>query len=291
MPDTCFDHHHSHNHDHSQVTHIKLRSGGGSEPGHFECEDAIVCVRDVSFAYASENVLEKISFCVPTECMVGVIGPNGGGKTTLLKLILGLLKLQHGQIEIFGRPIDQLNGLKASIGYVPQRFDIDWRFPATVWDIVLSGCYSGTSFFKTITPERKKRVRDIMSMTGTDTVADRPIGQLSGGQQQRAFIARALVADPRLLVVDEPTSGIDTAGQIQFFDLIEKLRHELKLTVLMVSHHIGQLAHHADYLACLNRRLHWHDTSHGVDIKIIEEVYGCELQSYLKRITDEETGK
>ncbi len=287
MSESCCD-----NTGHPRVTHIKLHSGGGREPGSFECADAVVCVRDLSFAYTSERVLEDISFCIPNECLVGVIGPNGGGKTTLLKLILGLLPLQHGQIEVFGRPVGHLGDRKTWIGYVPQRFDLDWRFPATVWDIVMSGYSVGTNLFKILPAERKTRVRDIMRMTGTDTFADRPIGQLSGGQQQRVFIARALVSDPRLLVVDEPTNGIDTAGQIQFFELIQRLRKELKLTVLMVSHHIGQLTQNSDYLACLNRKLHWHDSSRGVSVKMIEEVYGCELQSYLRGLgEDKEVAK
>jgi zinc transport system ATP-binding protein len=267
---------------HPLVTHIKLQPDGTREPSQYECTDAVVCVRDVSFAYGTDRVLENISFCVPRECLVGIIGPNGGGKTTLLKLILGLLPPQQGHIEVFGRPATRLDGMRTWIGYVPQRFDLDWRFPATVWDIVISGCYGRTALLQAIPSDRRKRARDIMGLVGIQTLSDRPIGQLSGGQQQRVFIARAIVSDPKLLVVDEPTSGIDTAGQVQFFDLIQKLRSELKLTILMVSHHIGQLARYANYLACLNRRLHWHDSSQGLNIKMIEEVYGCELHRYLQ---------
>jgi zinc transport system ATP-binding protein len=236
----------------------------------------------VCFAYGTDPVLENISFCVPDRCLIGVIGPNGGGKSTLMKLILGLLKPQKGQIDVFGRPVLKLNGLRSQIGYVPQRFDLDWRFPATVWDIVISGCFTKVSPFERISRERKARARHLMSMTGVDQFTDRPIGQLSGGQQQRVFIARALASDPRLLVLDEPTSGVDTAGQIQFFELIQKLRNELKLTMIMVSHNIGQLIHYSDYLACLNRTLHWHESSKGMDIRLIEQVYGCELKEYLK---------
>jgi zinc transport system ATP-binding protein len=242
----------------------------------------VVSVREVSFAYGTDRVLENISFCVPDKCLVGVIGPNGGGKTTLMKLILGLLKPQTGQIEVFGHSVAKLNSLRAQIGYVPQRLDLDWRFPATVWDVVISGCYSKVPLFHRISGERKARARHLMGLVGVEEFADRPIGQLSGGQQQRVFIARALAADPKLLVVDEPTSGVDTAGQIQFFDLIQKLRNELKLTIIMVSHNIGQLIHYSDYLACLNKRLHWHDSSEGVNVKLIEQVYGCELKSYLE---------
>jgi len=255
----------------------------------WECADAVVCVHDLSFAYGSDRVLENISFCVPRECLVGIIGPNGGGKTTLLKLVLGLLEPQDGRVEVFGRSASKLGVLRARIGYVPQRFNLDWRFPATVWDIVISGCFSQVPLLAATPPERKQRARELMVLTGIDGLADRPIGKLSGGQQQRVFIARALVADPELLIVDEPTSGIDAAGQVQFFDLIQKLRSDLKLTILMVSHHIGQLAGHADYLACLNKTLHWHDSSQGINIKMIEEVYGCELHSYLKGLADEET--
>ena len=122
---------------------------------------------------------------------------------------------------------------------------------------------------------------------GVAGFADRPIGQLSGGQQQRIFITRALVGSPELLVVDEPISGVDTAGQARFFDLIDQLRRQFKLTIFMVSHQIGQLIGKADFLACLNRTLHWHDTKTTLDIKILEHVYGCELEAYLK--TDQQS--
>ncbi|MFA5866032.1 MAG: ABC transporter ATP-binding protein [Phycisphaerae bacterium] len=268
-----------------KTTHTHLSPSG--KENQYECTDAVVSVRNVSFSYGTDLVLENISFCVPKECLVGIIGPNGGGKTTLLKLVLGLLAPQGGQIDVFGRPTRELNSLRSWIGYVPQRLDLDWKFPATVWDIVISGCFGRRTVFQSIPPERKKRVRDIMAMTGISGLSDRPIGKLSGGQQQRVFITRAVVSDPKLLVVDEPTSGIDTAGQAQFFDLIQKLRAELKLTVLMVSHHIGQLAHYSNYLACLNKQLHWHDSSLGIDIKMIEEVYGCELHTYLRGMGEE----
>jgi zinc transport system ATP-binding protein len=266
------------------TTHLHLghRETKKNTSANCGCENAVVCVRDVCFSYGNDPVLEGISFCVPDQTLIGVIGPNGGGKSTLMKLILGLLKPQKGEVEVFGRPAVKLNGLRSLIGYVPQRFDLDWRFPATVWDIVISGCYTKVSPFQRISGERKARARHLMAMTGVDKFMDRPIGQLSGGQQQRVFIARALVSDPRLLVLDEPTSGVDTAGQIQFFELIQKLRNELKLTMIMVSHQIGQLIHYSDYLACLNRTLHWHESSKGMDIKLIEQVYGCELKEYLK---------
>ncbi|NLE29290.1 MAG: ABC transporter ATP-binding protein [Phycisphaerae bacterium] len=266
------------------TTHLHLgHQKSESDSTMCGCEDAVVCVRDVCFSYGTDPVLEKISFCVPDQTLIGVIGPNGGGKSTLMKLILGLLKPQKGQIEVFGTPATKLGRLRSFIGYVPQRFDLDWRFPATVWDIVISGCFTKVSPFQRISGERKARARHLMAMTGVDQFIDRPIGQLSGGQQQRVFIARALVSDPKLLVLDEPTSGVDTAGQVQFFELIQTLRNELKLTMIMVSHNIGQLIHYSDYLACLNRTLHWHESSKGLDVHLIEQVYGCELREYLKR--------
>ncbi len=271
----------------NNVTHLHLERHE-HEGGKFSCEESIVSVRDVSFAYGTETVLEDISFCVPNKCLVGIIGPNGGGKTTLLKLILGLLEPRKGTVEVFGCPASRLNGLRTQIGYVPQRFDLDWRFPASVWDIVISGCFPQLSMFQAVSRERKQRARNLMELVGVDAFVDRPIGQLSGGQQQRAFIARALVADPKLLVVDEPINGVDTAGQIQFFELIQKLRAELKLTIMMVSHDIGQLLRYSDYLACLNKRLHWHQGGTRLDIKMIEEVYGCELRAYLQDVSSKE---
>lgn len=245
------------------------------------CNKGIVCARDVSFAYGAETVLDNITLCVPQECMVGVIGPNGGGKTTLLKLILGLLKPQSGAMDVFGRPAAKLGRLRSHIGYVPQRLGLDPNFPASAKDIALSGCFGQLGMFERLPAHRRDRTAELMELTGMTEYADRPIGELSFGQQQRVFITRALVADPKLLIVDEPISGVDTAGQIRFFELIQSLRKELKLTVIMVSHNVDQLIEHADFLACLNKTLHWHDTDTKLDIRVLEEIFGCELHAHV----------
>jgi len=259
----------------------QLSACGCLDAGECTCPDAVVCLRNVSFAYRSEPVLEHITFCVPRECLVGLIGPNGGGKTTLLKIILGLLEPQSGEAEVFGGPAGQLGTSRGQIGYVPQRLAIASHFPASVRDVVVSGCFGQLGPLGRVPKRRKDRTEELMELTGVKEYADRPIGELSGGEQQRVFIARALVADPMLLIVDEPISGVDTAGQVQFFELVNTLREEFKLTIIMVSHNIGQLVNHADYLGCLNKTMHWHNPKEGVDIDLIEQVYGCELRAHL----------
>jgi zinc transport system ATP-binding protein len=196
-------------------------------------------------------------------------------------LILGLLEPTSGQLDVLGRRATRLARLRSQIGYVPQRLGIDMNFPASVKDVIISGCYGQLAMFQRLPAKRKARVGELMDLTGVSVYADQPIGDLSVGQQQRVFITRALVADPQLLIVDEPTSGVDIAGQARFFELIGSLRKEFALTVIMVSHNIDQLAKHADYLVCLNRTLHWHDTKRPLDLHMIEEVYGCELRAHI----------
>ena len=250
------------------------------------CEHGVVCLKHVTFHRRDKLVLDDITFCIDEGVFLGVIGPNGGGKTTLLKLILGLLPLQKGQIEIFGKTERELADVRPAIGYVPQRHDIDQNFPATARDVVLMGGFKKAGVLRRVPQQMRDRAIALLERVGVGDLADSPIGRMSGGQQQRTFIARALIGQPRLLILDEPTAGLDSAGQQQFLRMVRGLQAEFQLTVIMVSHDVGQLAHYADRIACLNCRLHWHDRSALLDEAVIRDVYSCELDAYRERLRD-----
>ncbi len=250
------------------------------------CTQGVVCLKHVTFNRGSKLILDDITFCIDQGIFLGVIGPNGGGKTTLLKLILGVLPIQKGTIQIFGHELNASRADRALIGYVPQRTDIDQNFPASALDVVLMGAVTKAGLFRRIPQETRERAMHLLSITGIADLADRPIGRMSGGQQQRVYIARALINDPRLLILDEPTVGLDSASQKNFLHLVQDLKNELGLTVIMVSHDVGQLAHYADQMACLNKRLHFHDRSALLTDQILSSVYSCEMNAYKDRVKE-----
>jgi zinc transport system ATP-binding protein len=249
-----------------------------------DCARGVVCIKDLTFRRGEQAVLEGITFCIDEGVVLGIIGPNGGGKTTLLKLILGELPVQTGTIEVLGKAPAKLGADRSLIGYVPQKHEIDRNFPATALDVVLMGATGKVGLFRRLPRALRERAAELLERVGVGDLRDRPIGRMSGGQQQRTFIARALISEPRLLILDEPTGGVDSAGQQQFLHLIRDLRNELQLTVVMVSHDVGQLSYYADQVACLNKRLHWHDRATLLNEHVIRDVYACELDAYVERV-------
>ena len=250
------------------------------------CSRGVVCLKKVTFYRGQRLILDDITFCIDQGIFLGVIGPNGGGKTTLLKVILGVLPMQQGRIEIFGHDLATSRACRAMIGYVPQRSDIDQNFPATALDVILMGAVAKTGMFRRIPAETRRRALQLLDTVGIADLANRPIGRMSGGQQQRVYIARALINEPRLLILDEPTVGLDSNSQKQFLHLVQELKNEFQLTVIMVSHDVGQLSHYADQIACLNRRLHFHDRSALLTDQIISHVYSCEMDAYKDRVRE-----
>jgi zinc transport system ATP-binding protein len=241
----------------------------------------VIELTDVSFGYGrGPLVLEHVNFKVRDGEFLGLIGPNGGGKTTLLKLVLGLLRPLSGTVRIFGHDPLSLRKDRRLIGYVPQETSVQKQFPATVLDVTLMGTYAGLGLLRRPGAVEIEAARRAIHDVGLEGLADRQAGELSGGQQQRMAIARALVAQPKVLILDEPTSGLDTGGQSQLFSLLKKLRETYKLTVVMVSHDVTALAHYADQLACLSRTLHWHDHSELISEAVLRQVYACELDAF-----------
>lgn len=199
------------------------------------CHRDIISLDRVSFGYGGKPVLSDLSFVVRERDFVGLIGSNGAGKTTLLRLIVGLLKPDAGRIELFGTPADRFSD-RHLIGYVPQRSHFNPLFPATVREVVLSGLFGRRKLFRRVTRDDQRRCEDALRTMQIEDLADKLIGALSGGQQQRVFLARALVSNPKLLILDEPMSGIDAETQINFFHLIRHMHQKHDITFLMVSH-------------------------------------------------------
>lgn len=204
------------------------------------CHQKIVSIDQISFAYENKTVVNNLKFDVFERDFVGVIGSNGAGKTTLLKMLVGLLKPTNGEIRLFDRPLKQFKDWER-IGYVPQKNAFNPLFPATVREVVLSGMYTKKNVYRRLSKADLQKAEDAMLAMRIEDLADRRIGQLSGGQQQRAFLARAIVNNPELLILDEPTVGIDAETQIGFFRMIKHMHLHHHMTFIMVSHDMDMI--------------------------------------------------
>lgn len=227
----------------------------------------ILQVDNVSFAYGPNIILEHITFDLHRGDYVGVIGPNGGGKTTLLKIILGLLPATSGEVRLLGQPIAKATA-RSRVGYVPQYLANDIRtLPATVSEVVASGSFLRGQALQSA-------VKKGLKAAGVTPLAERRIGELSGGERQRVLIARALAGDPALLILDEPTSAIDASGQEDFYTFLRKL-HKQGITIIIVSHDVDIVAHEVDTVLCLNRHLVCHGPAeHVMNPKTLARAYG-----------------
>ncbi|MBL8761638.1 MAG: metal ABC transporter ATP-binding protein [Phycisphaerae bacterium] len=230
--------------------------------------------RGVSFSYpgADTPALTSISFAVHAGERLGILGPNGGGKSTLLKLTLGLLDLQAGEVRVCGRSPREARR-EGLVGYVPQKVDAELAFPLSVRQVVVMPLVVNLAPWKRVPSETRRRADEALSMVGAAELADRPIGALSGGQLQRVMIARAIAPRPKLLLLDEPTVGIDVAGQRRFAELLQSLRERLGVTIVVVSHDIRTIAAGCDRVACLARTLHFHDAPSGLSPQVLGEVF------------------
>lgn len=220
--------------------------------------DSIIALNHITHHYQHEEVLSDVSFEVKKGEFWALIGPNGSGKSTLLKIILGLLKPSEGTIRLFDGPIDSFKQ-QQRIGYVSQKANaFSTKFPATVLEVVKSGLTSKKGLFKRFTKEDEERAADALSVVKMAEFKDRSIGDLSGGQQQRVFIARALVGQPDLLIMDEPTVGIDRQNVDSFYSMLSELNRAYGIAILLVTHEIDLVTRLATHIACLNRTIHFH---------------------------------
>ncbi|TYB33476.1 MAG: ABC transporter ATP-binding protein [Flexistipes sinusarabici] len=229
---------------------------------------AIIEIDGVSFAYEREPVLENVSLKVSKGDFLAVLGPNGGGKTTLLKLILGLIKPDKGSIKVFGeKPGKQ----SKKIGYVPQYSYINKNFPLSVIESVLMGLTKKKLLNFKYTETDKRRALETLDKVDMSDYSDKQIHDLSGGQRQRVLLARALLSDPDLIILDEPTSNIDPYGKFCFFTFLEELSR--KKTIILVSHNINVIATKINRVACVNRFLYY-NSEPVLTKEMVEILYG-----------------
>jgi manganese/zinc/iron transport system ATP- binding protein len=211
----------------------------------------ILDVHDVTVAYHRKPVLWDIDLTLSEPRLVGVIGPNGAGKSTLIKAILGLVPLASGRVEIFGRPVPQV---RRRVGYVPQRESVDWDFPVSVLDVALMGTYGRLGWFRRPGAAEVSFARECLRRVGLEGLQRQQIGQLSGGQQQRTFLARALAQQAELYFMDEPMAGVDAATERVVFELLQELRDQGKM-VVVVHHDLRTVPRYFDHVILLNMRL------------------------------------
>jgi ABC-type Mn2+/Zn2+ transport system ATPase subunit len=233
----------------------------------------VLDVAGVTLQRNGRNVLRDVTFSIREHELVGLIGPNGGGKTTLLQVVLGVLRPASGRVSVFGTDSTRLGRERGMIGYVAQAKGFDRSFPARAKDVVLMGTFGRLGPLRYPGAAERERALDTLGEVGMRDKADRPIGALSGGEQQRVFIAQALVSRPRLLILDEPTAGVDPEREEALLHLLVRLKRESKLTILMVSHNVSLIRGHTDRILCLNREIFYAGPAGELPDRSIAEAY------------------
>ncbi len=229
----------------------------------------VITLHHVWAGYGTTPILEDINLVVKELDFIGLIGPNGGGKTTLLKVLLGLISPERGEVKIMGHSV--VKG-RRYIGYVPQLLEFDRDFPLRVEDVVRMGRLGKRRLLQRYNRKDEAIVTWGLEQVGMADLRDRPIGQLSGGERQRVYIARALASEPRILLLDEPTANVDTKVQNSIYELLGELNQSL--TILMVSHDIGAVSTYVKTVGCLNHRLFYHNDK-LITPEMIEQTYKC----------------
>ncbi len=237
--------------------------------------EKVIEAKDIVVKYDGITVLDSVSLDVLKGDFLGIVGPNGGGKTTLLNALLGNVKLSHGEVRLFGTDLSKFKG-HHRIGYVAQHaIQFDPLFPATVEEIVRLGCISRNNLGRWITAADREAVKEAMDAVGIYEVRKRKISELSGGQKQRIFIAKALVKRPELLILDEAASGLDISIQDRFVNLLRQLREDTGATIVTVSHDLSSVMCQANKLAIVNRKLEMTEITPGTDpTKSLRDAYG-----------------
>jgi zinc transport system ATP-binding protein len=226
-------------------------------------------IEGLSAGYGNDIVLRDVSLTVNQNDFIGVIGPNGGGKTTLLNVILGLIKPHKGTIE-FNNSLLRQN----SIGYLPQMAAGDNTFPVTVTDVILSGLMIQKGVVARMSSEDRKRANSVIEEMGLTSVGRSPLTEISGGQLQRVYLGRAIIGNPELLLLDEPDNFVDTTFENDFYEKLHQLNE--RMAILMVSHDVGTISFHVKSFACINRQLHYHPSPEITNEQL--SAYDCPIQ-------------
>jgi zinc transport system ATP-binding protein len=231
----------------------------------------VISVQHLWATYDSEPVLEDINLSVEELDFIGLVGPNGGGKTTLLKVLLGLLPPMQGQVRVLGKHIKEG---RRYIGYVPQSVQFDRDFPISVWDVARMGRLGRRRLLQRYTTEDDEVVAEALCSANMLDLRDRPIGALSGGQRQRVYIARALATEPKILLLDEPMASVDPQVSASIYGLLRQLNEHI--TILLVSHDMSAISSHVKTVGCLNRRLFYHGGKQ-ITPDMLEAAYRCPI--------------
>jgi len=226
-------------------------------------------MKSLTASYGETVVLKDVNFTVKENDFIGVIGPNGGGKTTLLRVILGLLRPSGGKLVFNNGLLDE-----NSIGYLPQMSTGDINYPVTVKDIVLSGLMIKKGIISRMTPDDKRKALIVIEELGLAGQASSTLNELSGGQMQRVFLGRAIIGDPKLLLLDEPGNFVDSSFESDFYEKLKELNK--RMAILMVSHDVGTISSHIKSFACVNGNLHYHDSREITNDDLL--AYGCPIQ-------------
>ncbi|MFA5629512.1 MAG: ABC transporter ATP-binding protein [Dehalococcoidales bacterium] len=234
-------------------------------------EKEIVNFKNVWAYYNHHPALQDVNLSIYEKDFLGIIGPNGGGKTTLLKTMLGLLKPQRGKVTVLGKTPSES---RSEIGYVPQKSSFDKNFPISVWQVALMGLYGETGLFRHYSPAAKKKAEEALEKVSMLEHRNRQIGELSGGQQKRVFIARALASTPKLMLLDEPMESVDPKVQGELYELLKDLQQEM--AIVLVSHDISAISVYVDKIACLNQTLVYHGGKE-ISHEVLEGTYHCPI--------------
>ncbi len=237
----------------------------------------IIKGKNISFSYNQKvNVLTEVNFEVKEKDFIALIGPNGGGKTTLLKIILGLINPSSGKIDVFG---NNQKKARSMIGYVPQYSKIDLEYPISVYEVIMSGLLGNKKIGQRFTIDEKNKTKKILKTLNLYNLKDRAIGELSGGQRQRVIIGRALIRDPKLLLLDEPINNLDEEGGNNLYELFNSLNKEM--AIIIVSHDVSVISKYVNKIFCLNNKMISNDAEKITDekenkeMKKVNHLHGC----------------
>ncbi|KAF2956899.1 ABC transporter ATP-binding protein [Marinitoga sp. 38H-ov] len=226
----------------------------------------IISVENINYKVENNEILKYITFDIYENDFVGIIGPNGAGKSTLIKILIGEIDGYTGKIKINGK-----------IGYVPQKDEFDKSFPIKAYEVILMGMYNEIGLFKNFKKKHYEKVKEIMKKLDIEYLYDRKVGDLSGGEYQRLSLARALVSDPDILILDEPEAGVDSKAQSKIYKVLEKL-NKSGMTIILVSHDISMIVKKVNTIMCLNKTLHCHKNVVDMNSDDLKKIYSEELE-------------